>query len=136
MSINGNHYYYRMDPQPPISMPHNEHPGSDAAGSSRTNSSPMRRRTSSIYALQVQAFLDAAEVVDSDPDVIEDLLEGFLGDAQGERGGEDDEVDVGTMYYDGEDGEGEEDASEWDELLREGLFISPTTGSVWSGQAS
>ncbi|KAH9940872.1 SIR2-domain-containing protein [Epithele typhae] len=35
------------------------------------------RAPSSLYALQVRAFLEAADAVDADPDVIEDLLDGF-----------------------------------------------------------
>ncbi|KAG1864803.1 DHS-like NAD/FAD-binding domain-containing protein [Suillus subluteus] len=39
---------------------------------------------SALYALQLRAFIDAAEDVDADPDIIEDLLEG-LEDGDGEE---------------------------------------------------
>ncbi|KAI0766676.1 DHS-like NAD/FAD-binding domain-containing protein [Trametes elegans] len=52
----------------------------------------------SLYAAQLRAFLEAAEVVDVDPDVIEDLLEGFPAYAgspgRGADEGEDADVDV------------------------------------------
>ena len=35
----------------------------------------------SLYGLQVRAFVEAAEVVDADPEVIEDILDGFLLDS-------------------------------------------------------
>ncbi|KAF7796837.1 hypothetical protein EIP86_008021 [Pleurotus ostreatoroseus] len=36
-----------------------------------------RRKVGRMYAFQVRAFIEATEVVDADPDVIEDLLDGF-----------------------------------------------------------
>ncbi|KAJ3548913.1 hypothetical protein NM688_g5240 [Phlebia brevispora] len=36
-----------------------------------------RKLPSRMYALQVRAFIEAAEVVDADPDTIEDILDGF-----------------------------------------------------------
>lgn len=43
--------------------------------------SPTRRTHSQTYATQVRAFIEAAEVVDADPDTIEDLLDGLDADA-------------------------------------------------------
>ncbi|KAL1940801.1 hypothetical protein VTO73DRAFT_7842 [Trametes versicolor] len=63
------------DPPPP--------PPRSAASKSRMNT---------LYAAQLRAFLEAAEVVDVDPDVIEDLLNDFPEDSP--AGGEDGDVDV------------------------------------------
>jgi hypothetical protein len=46
----------------------------NAETSKSANAGP---RHSPIYGLQVQAFLDAADDVDADEDVLEDLLDGF-----------------------------------------------------------
>ncbi|KAI0675683.1 DHS-like NAD/FAD-binding domain-containing protein [Trametes maxima] len=59
-----------------------------------------------LYAGQLRAFLEAAEVVDVDPDVIEDLLDGFPADESGE--GEDGDVDVEEEEEDESRGEGQE----------------------------
>ncbi|KZT09855.1 SIR2-domain-containing protein [Laetiporus sulphureus 93-53] len=116
-----------MDHYPPTSSSSQQVNG---ASSSIRNEprEPRKRNISSIYALQVQAFLDAAEVVEADPEVIEDLLESFASDAHGEQTSEDnDEVDMGSAYFDGDDTEDDEGMSEWDALLREAQ-------SSWSKQ--
>ncbi len=38
---------------------------------------PRPSAANSLYGLQVRAFVEAAEVVDADPEVIEDILDGF-----------------------------------------------------------
>ena len=60
-------------------------------------SSPAPRRSAahSLYGMQVRAFLEAAEVVDADPEVIEDILDGFpLDSSPDDPEDEDAEVDV------------------------------------------
>jgi hypothetical protein len=59
--------------------------------SSRDSSSPKSERQREVYALQVQAFLDAADEVDIDEETAMDILQGFDGDL---HIGEDDEVNV------------------------------------------
>ncbi|KAI0642104.1 DHS-like NAD/FAD-binding domain-containing protein [Trametes meyenii] len=59
-----------------------------------------------LYAAQLRAFLEAAEVVDVDPDVIEDLLDGFPADEPGT--GEDGDVDVEEEEEDESRPEGQE----------------------------
>ena len=66
-----------MDPQAPTSY-------SDDSDSSLTpprddvDMPPRPMRPSlRMYALQVRAFIEAIEVVDADPDTIEDILDGF-----------------------------------------------------------
>ncbi|KAI0731379.1 SIR2-domain-containing protein [Earliella scabrosa] len=66
---------------------------------------PRRSAAASLYAIQVRAFLEAAEVVDTDPDVIEDLLDGVPMDAAPD---EDAESEVGDV--DVENGPGPETA--------------------------
>ncbi|KAI9067989.1 SIR2-domain-containing protein [Trametes sanguinea] len=57
----------------------------------RVRPSAASKARSSLYAAQLRAFLEAAEMVDADPDVIEDLLEGFQVDASDD---EDEDVNV------------------------------------------
>ncbi|KAL6304547.1 SIR2-domain-containing protein [Sparassis latifolia] len=81
-----------------------------------------RRRLSSIYALQVQAFLDAAEVVDADMETIEDILDGYREDAPAEQAGAADATDVGLGYLDGDEPDLDvelEDMTDFDVQLRE-----------------
>ncbi|KAI0369131.1 SIR2-domain-containing protein [Pilatotrama ljubarskyi] len=58
----------------------------------RTSAAKRRGASSSVYAAQLRAFLEAAEVVDVEPDVIEDLLDGFPTDSPDPD--EDGDVDV------------------------------------------
>ncbi|OSX64149.1 hypothetical protein POSPLADRAFT_1065467 [Postia placenta MAD-698-R-SB12] len=106
-----------MDPQPPTTSSQTEHASKGGQSSPDVNANAATRRPSSIYALQVQAFLDAAEAVDVDADVVEDLLEGFVGDIHSDSNDDTDVVDVGPAYYGGENED--ENASEWEGLLRE-----------------
>ncbi|TFK90131.1 SIR2-domain-containing protein [Polyporus arcularius HHB13444] len=55
---------------------------------------PRRSAASSLYAIQVRAFLEAAEAVDTDPDVIEDILDGLPMDRVSEDDAEDEDGDV------------------------------------------
>ncbi|EJF64079.1 SIR2-domain-containing protein [Dichomitus squalens LYAD-421 SS1] len=56
---------------------------------------PRRKATHSLYGMQVRAFVEAAEVVDADPEVIEDILDGFLlDDSSDDAEDEDADVDV------------------------------------------
>ncbi|RPD64181.1 SIR2-domain-containing protein [Lentinus tigrinus ALCF2SS1-7] len=55
---------------------------------------PRRSGVSSMYAMQVRAFLEAAEVVDTDPEVIEDILDGLPMDQASEDETEDEDGDV------------------------------------------
>lgn len=53
-----------------------------------------RRKVGRMYALQVRAFIEATEVVDADPDTIEDILDGFDEDEDQDVSVDDDENDV------------------------------------------
>ncbi|KZT70765.1 SIR2-domain-containing protein [Daedalea quercina L-15889] len=86
--------------------------------SSRSATTTAKRRFRHIYALQLQGFIEAAEVVDTDPDVIEGLLEDLARITTLEGSNDDDEVDVGNTPPNDIDSEDEE-ASEWDALLTE-----------------
>ncbi|KAI8969381.1 DHS-like NAD/FAD-binding domain-containing protein [Trametes punicea] len=82
-------------------------PGNRARARRRSAVSKARSR---VYAVQLRAFLEAAEVVDVDPDVIEDLLDGFSVDSSdedevGEVDVEGEEEQAGQEEHDG-DGEG------------------------------
>ncbi len=55
---------------------------------------PRRSAASSLYAIQVRAFLEAAEAVDTDPDVIEDILDGLPMDRVSEDDAQDEDGDV------------------------------------------
>ncbi|KAI0687145.1 SIR2-domain-containing protein [Cerioporus squamosus] len=55
---------------------------------------PRRSAASSLHAIQVRAFLEAAEEVDTDPDVIEDILDGLPMDHASEGDPEDEDGDV------------------------------------------
>ena len=57
---------------------------------------PHRSAATRLYEIQVRAFLEAAEMVDTEPEVIEDLLDGFPADESGEDDpdGQDGDVDV------------------------------------------
>ncbi|PCH44426.1 SIR2-domain-containing protein [Wolfiporia cocos MD-104 SS10] len=118
-----------MDPQPPIGIDARQQVDINPSTFSGPSTAIPRRRISSIYAYQVQAFLDAADVVDAEPEVIEDLLNGFGGDIPDAPGGreEDDDVDVDLAYYQGDDAEEGEDAAELDALRGEAQ-------SAWTGQ--
>ncbi|CDO69645.1 hypothetical protein BN946_scf184851.g33 [Trametes cinnabarina] len=58
----------------------------------RAKRSAASKARSTLYAAQLRAFLEAAEMVDADPDVIEDLLDGFPVDSSDDD--EDGNVDV------------------------------------------
>ena len=60
-------------------------------------------RSQRIYATQVRAFLEAAEVVDVDPDTIEDILDGFDGTVTLEDVDEDEEVETHMRQDNGQD---------------------------------
>ncbi|KAI0331640.1 SIR2-domain-containing protein [Cubamyces sp. BRFM 1775] len=78
----------QSSPPTPPSPPSRGSPG--PAGEPERRSAASKAR-SAVYAAQLRAFLEAAEVVDVDPDVIEDLLEGLQVDSDE---GEDGDVDV------------------------------------------
>ncbi|KAH9893527.1 DHS-like NAD/FAD-binding domain-containing protein [Cubamyces lactineus] len=78
----------QSSPPTPPSPPSRGSPGPAGEPSRRSAVSKAR---STVYAAQLRAFLEAAEVVDVDPDVIEDLLEGLQASLDE---GEDEEVDV------------------------------------------
>ncbi|KAI0917828.1 hypothetical protein AcW1_006863 [Taiwanofungus camphoratus] len=92
-----------------------------STSSSSPNTSPntARRRFDGIYALQAKAFLDAAEVVDADVEILEDLLGGFASERFSTIGTDADVVDVGSAYFDSESSEQGDVASEFNELLHE-----------------
>ncbi|KAH9933369.1 DHS-like NAD/FAD-binding domain-containing protein [Fomitopsis serialis] len=104
-----------MDRQPPT----------EAQGAARSSSdattSVFGSRFDHIYALQVQGFIEAAEVVDTDPDIIEDLLEDFARAAKLESDVDIDEedVDVEDTSRNGLTTETQEEPTEWDILLTE-----------------
>ncbi|GJE91264.1 SIR2-domain-containing protein [Phanerochaete sordida] len=52
-------------------------PAAHAPAAAHAPPPPPRARPSRIHALQVRAFLEASEVVDADPDTLEDILDGF-----------------------------------------------------------
>lgn len=93
-----------------------------STSSSSPNTSPntARRRFDGIYALQAKAFLDAAEVVDADVEILEDLLGGFASERFSTIGTDADVVDVGSAYFDSESSKQGDVASEFNELLHEG----------------
>ncbi|KIP02738.1 hypothetical protein PHLGIDRAFT_130573 [Phlebiopsis gigantea 11061_1 CR5-6] len=62
---------------------------------------------SPMYAFQVRAFVEASEVVDADPDTIEDILDGFDEDTG-------DDIDV-----QGEQADADDQHLEWEALLQE-----------------
>ena len=93
---------------------------------------PRRSAASSLYAMQVRAFLEAAEVVDTDPEVIEDILDGLPMDQVSEDDAEDEDGDVdveggpGSETSDRNDpsvaDEGDPADDELDLFLQEGVF--------------
>ena len=87
---------------------------------------PRRSAASSLYAMQVRAFLEAAEVVDTDPDVIEDLLDGVPMDAAPD---EDAESEVGDV--DVENGPGPETADRDQEDEEEAAGCSEGSELEW-----
>ena len=66
-----------MDPQPPTPAP-----------------TEGDRAHSRMFPIQVRAFIEASEVVDADPDTIEDILDGFDDEAEILAVEDDPEVDV------------------------------------------
>ncbi|KAI0653162.1 DHS-like NAD/FAD-binding domain-containing protein [Cubamyces menziesii] len=78
----------QSSPPTPPSPPSRASPGPAGEPSRRSAANKARRV---VYTAQLRAFLEAAEVVDVDPDVIEDLLEGLQVESDE---GEDGDVDV------------------------------------------
>lgn len=109
-NIYGNHHHRLMDRQPPTT----------AQGAARSSAdSPTRAvkaQSRHIYALQVQGFIEAAEVVDVEPEVIEDLLDDIARITTLD-GGNEDEVNVEDLANNGADAEA---VTEWDVLFTEG----------------
>ena len=106
-NIYGNHHHRLMDRQPPTA----------AQGAARSSTDATTRGIKSqsryIYALQVQGFIEAGEVVDVEPEVIEDLHEDYARISSLDE----DEVDVEDFVQNGADAD---DVAEWDALFTEG----------------
>jgi NAD-dependent histone deacetylase SIR2 len=91
-----------------------------------TKSKPQR----DVYALQVQAFLDAADEVDIDQEIATDILQGFDGDLQGNEieieadGKANADYAINVHKSDEEDSDlgdaGDDDSSELDAYEEEG----------------
>lgn len=106
-------------------------PGTANTLSEHTSPLPKSNRRHAVHALQVQAFLDAADEVDIDQEIVDDILQGFNGKLNiGEDGDVDIESNVNpspedaTIPEDGaneDDWEGADDDSqtELEELTRE-----------------
>lgn len=99
------------------------YPSTGPVSSSPRDRESHQKGPSRMYALQVRAFIEAAEVVDADPDTIEDILDGFDEDVLVD----DDQTDAQDAIVD-TDGEadhvGEQDDVEDDEFekyLEEGM---------------
>ena len=91
-----------------------------------TNGYVARRTRSAhprMYAMQVRAFLEASEVVDADPDTIEDIIDGF--DEETFNAEEDPEGEDGDVQ-DTRDGaaNGVDAVDEYVALLEEGMSCS------------
>ncbi|KAL7280338.1 hypothetical protein ACG7TL_005255 [Trametes sanguinea] len=85
-------YEYCMQSSPPTPpTPPSRGSVSAEEPQGRVKRSAANKARSSLYAAQLRAFLEAAEMVDADPDVIEDLLEGFQVDSSDD---EDEDVNV------------------------------------------
>ena len=111
-----------MDPQPPTGA---------ASPPLRLVRTHMRASTR-MYALQVRAFIEATESVDTDPDVIEDILDGFdpdVLDDDDEDNAQDAENNTDTEHAPAEqpsaDGSEEEEDTddEFQQYLEEGLSM-------------
>lgn len=85
-------------------------PQSPTAASSMRLPPNTTQAHSPMYAFQVRAFVEASEVVDADPDTIEDILDGFDEDTG-------DDIDV-----QGEQADADDQHLEWEALLQEGVF--------------
>ena len=112
-----------MDPQPPTGV---------ANAPLRLVRTHMRASTR-MYGLQVRAFIEATESVDTDPDVIEDILDGFdpeILDSDDDEGNAQDaekaaDGEHAPEEHAGDDSEEEEDADdEFQQYLEEGLLGS------------
>ena len=75
---------------------------------------------SRMYALQVRAFIEAAEVVDVDPDVIEEILDGFDGIVEVNEEDKDEDVDHQELTENGKDESNEDLDPEFAALVEEG----------------
>lgn len=99
-----------MDRQPPTA----------AQGAARSSADPTTRAVKSpsrhIHALQVQGFIEAAEVVDIESEVMEDLLEDFARTASLDSE-TDEEINVEDLIQNGADAE---EAAAWEALFTEG----------------
>ena len=109
-NIYGNHHHRLMDRQPPTAAQGAAR--SSANPSTRTVKSPLRH----IYVLQVQGFIEAAEVVDVEQEVMEELLEDITLAATLDSELED-EVNVEDLVQNDADAE---EVAEWDALFTEG----------------
>ncbi len=92
------------------------------------NPKPRHSAAASLYAIQVRAFLEAAEVVDTDPEVIEDLLDGFpMDSAEAESSDGDVDVEGGpgpetsVRDQDTDEDDPKEEDSDLDAYLEEGM---------------
>ncbi|THH00649.1 hypothetical protein EW026_g1935 [Hermanssonia centrifuga] len=86
-----------------------------------------------MYALQVRAFIEASEVVDIDPDTIEDILDGFNGDIHVE-GDSDDEEDMPDAFAEGNAGAQAQAEQEEDEEDEEFNILLEEAEIAWSDE--
>lgn len=99
-----------MDRQPPTAAQGAADP------KTRAPKSPSRH----IYALQVQGFIEAAEVVDVDSEVMEDLLQDFARTASLDSDSDDEDVNVEDLI---QKGAAAEEAAAWEALFAEGKLL-------------
>ncbi|PSR82593.1 hypothetical protein PHLCEN_2v6026 [Hermanssonia centrifuga] len=114
-----------MDPHPPTGI--KPPTPTDAGSESRA------RAPSQMYALQVRAFIEASEVVDIDPDTIEDILDGFNGDIHVE-GDSDDEEDMPDAFAEGNAGAQAQVEQEEDEEDEEFNILLEEAEIAWSDE--
>ncbi|RDX48151.1 SIR2-domain-containing protein [Lentinus brumalis] len=96
---------------------------------------PRRSAASSLYAIQVRAFLEAAEAVDTDPDVIEDILDGLPMDRVSEADAEDEDGDVDVEGGPGpETSAREHEMEERDSALDELNLYLQEAQTAWTSQ--
>jgi hypothetical protein len=91
-----------------------------AETSSSANPPPRR---SPVYELQLQAFLDAADDVDVDEDVLEDLLDGFEGEPEPHAHDGERRLDANDAF-EVEENDGLDDP-EYEALVQEGSVSAP-----------
>lgn len=79
------------------------------------------RVASRMHALQVRAFIEAAEVVDADPDTIEDILDGYNEEVLVQDEDESDDEDDASAGINAESAQGgDQSEEEYEILLEEG----------------